>query len=219
MAALADFLPDVQPYCEGVPAPLAERAILHALREFCRRSGYWYDDETFEALTDESATGEYTLTLATGTELASVKTPIEHNDLPVPLVTEEWLTTNYSKDWRTLAGEQAKYFVMTAKTVVRLVPYPEVALADAIRVRKILRPALATPTIDDLLLTEWSEQIGYGAQSRLKQDTGKPWADPQGAQTKFAQFEDAIHKAKSMAIAGRQDRTFQRQRRTVGRYF
>lgn len=219
MATLEDFLPDVLPHCAGVPAPLAERAVLHALREFCTRSGYLRATATFETVTDESATGEYTLAPVAGLEVASVVTPIEHGTVQPRLVTEEWLAVNYRSDWRTVTGDEARYFVAPAKTVVRLVPYPTTAVAGDLRVSYVVRPALTSPTIDDLLLEEWSEAIGWGAQARLKMEGNKPWSDANGAAAKLEMFADAVDKAFSMGLAGQQDRKFQRQRRVTGHYF
>lgn len=218
-ATLSDFLPDVLPWCEGVPAVLAERAILHALREFCTESGYWRATQTFETVTDESGTGEYTLTIAAGQDLASVVTPLEQGNAQPVLKTEEWLATNFRADWRTVTGDEAKYFVMPSKTTVRLVPYPTVAVAGGLRVQHVLRPALITPSIDDLLHAEWSEQIGWGAQARIKADVNQAWSDAAGAEAKRAMFEDAIDKAFSHGLAGQQSRKFQRGRRVQGHYF
>ena len=219
MATLADFLPDVQPHCDGVPIPVAERAVLHAAREFCSKSGYWREDELFETVTDESATGEYTLTPAAGTELATVVTPIMHASKPVYLKNEEWLTENYRETWRALTGEQAQFFTMTAKTVVRLVPYPLTAVANDLRVTKILRPSLTSPVVDATVLADFSEQIGFGAIARLKAMPGKTWTDLDTVDAYLARFEDGISEAKSRAIAKWQDRTHQRGRRTQGLYF
>ncbi|MCP5230900.1 MAG: hypothetical protein H6948_02200 [Zoogloeaceae bacterium] len=219
MADLADFLPDVLPWCVGVSAPLAERAVLHAAREFCEYTGWWRSDELFTTVTDESATGEYALTLATGTALVSVLNPIWHASVPVYLKPAAWLTENYTKDWRTKTGEQADFFTMTAKATVRLVPYPTTAVADDLRVTKILKPALTSPTVDDTVLDDWSEAIGWGAVARLKAQPGQAWSDQNDAAAKLLLFEEAKQKAKSKAVADWQDRNFQRNRRVAGHHF
>lgn len=219
MATLADFLPDVQPYCDGVPIPIAERAILHAAREFCSKSGYWRDDQLFDTVTDESSTGAYTLTLAAGRELVSLVTPIYHGSKQVYLKNEEWLSADYAEDWRTQTGETALFFTMSAKTIVRLVPYPTVAVVDDLRVTRILRPSLVSPTVDDTVLGDWSEQIGWGALARLKAMPERQWTDLTTADGYLEQFQNACNEGQSRAIAKWQDRRFQRQRTTVGRYF
>ena len=219
MADLADFLPDVQPFCAGVPVPIAERAILHATREFCEESGWWRSEQTFTTVTDESGTGEYTLTLASGQNLVSVITPIHHSNYPVTLKTEEWLTEQYALDWRTKTAEQAKHFTMSSKVIVRLVPYPTVAVANDLRVWKILKPALTSPTVDDTIRDDWSEQIGLGALARLNMQIGQPWGDANLAAVRYAQFREAVREAKAKAVAKWQDRRHQKQRRTVGHHF
>ena len=219
MAELADFLPDVLPWCPGVSVPLAERAVLHAVREFCEYSGWWRATELFETVTDESATGEYALTLAAGTQLVSVQNPVEHGGAQVFLKSEAWLAENYSKDWRTQTAEQARFFTMTDKTTVRLVPYPTTAVADDLRVVKILKPALTAPTVDDTVLEDWSEAVGWGAVARLKAQPNVAWTDQKDAAAKLLLFEDAKQKAKSKAIAAWQDRNFQRNRRVSGHHF
>ena len=219
MAAIEDFLPDVQPYCKGVPASLAERALLHAARAFCSTSGYWRASQRFTTVTDESASGEYTLTLAPGTELVSVMNPVYHSDTPIFLKSEAWLSRNYAENWRTLAGQQARHFTMAAKAVVRLVPYPTAAVSDDLRVPFVLRPALTAPTIDTTVQDEWSEQIGWGAIARLKAMPDEQWSDEQGAVMYAAKFEEAKNEGQSRAIAMWQDRRFQRERTTMGHYF
>ena len=219
MATLADFLPDVQPHCDGVPIAVAERMILHAVREFCSKSGYWRDDQLFTTVTDESATGAYTLTLAAGTELVSVVTPILHGNKPVTLQNEEWLTEYYAEDWRTQTGETATFFTMSAKTIVRLVPYPTVAVADDLRVTRILRPSLASPTVDDTVHADWCEQIGWGALARLKAMPERQWTDLTTADAYLEMFKDACNDGQSRAIAKWQDRRFQRKRTVAGHQF
>ena len=115
MAALSAFLPDVEPHCQKVPIPTAERAILHAAREFCEKSGYWRVEQLFTTVTDESATGQYTLTFTAGSELVSVVNPIYHGKEEVYLKSEQWLYANYTKEWRTRTGQQADYFIMPSK--------------------------------------------------------------------------------------------------------
>lgn len=219
MAELADFLPDVEPFCEMVPAPIAERAILHACREFCDKSGYWHEDQLFATVTDESGTGEYTLTFAAGTELSSLRNPIHHGNQEVFLKSPEWLSTNFADDWRTKTNEKATYFTMTSKVIVRLVGYPTVAVTNDLRVTKILRPSLTAPTVDNTLAGDWSEAIGWGAIARIKATPNKPYTDLRVVDAYIAAFNDACDRAQSKAIAMWQDRRHQRQRRAAGSYF
>lgn len=219
MADIADFLPDVLPYCPGVPDPLAERAILHAVREFCSDSGYWRGEQLFDTVTDATGTGEYTLTLAAGTDLVSVVTPIEHGVNQVHLKTEEWLRDNYAFDWRTRTNENAAYFTMKAKTIIRLVPYPTVAVVDGLRVATILGPSLIAPTVDNDVRDDWSEQIGWGALARLKAQPGQEWSDAPGSAMYRAQFDLAKDDAFTLGLAKWQSRRFQRNRTTRGYYF
>lgn len=193
--------------------------ILHAVREFCSKSGYWRDDQLFTTVTGASGTGEYTLTMAAGTELVSVVTPILHGNKPVSLRNEEWLTANYAEDWRTQTAEKATYFTMKSKAIVRLVPYPTVAVVDDLRVTRILRPSLVSPTVDDTVQADWSEQIGWGALARLKAMPERQWTDLTTADAYLEMFREACDEGQSRAIAKWQDRRFQRQRTTVGRYF
>jgi len=219
MATLEDFLPDVQPYCQGVPIPTAERAVLHALREFCAKSAYWREDETFTTVTDETGTGEYTVTLDAGTELASLLIPITHSDIPIYLKNEVWLTENYAPDWRARTAEQARYFTMSAPDIIRLVPYPTAAVTDDLRVTKILQPALNAPTVDDVVL-DYIEGIAMGAVARLMKMPNQEWTDQRGtsADAMMVAFNDACDDAKSIAIAKWQDRSHQRPRRVKGHY-
>ena len=220
MATLEDFLPDVQPYCPGVPIPTAERAVLHALREFCTISAYWREDQTFTTVTGASGTGEYTVTLAAGSDMASLLIPITHKNNPVYLKNEVWLTENHAKDWRTRTGEQAKYFTMSAPTIVRLVPYPTIAVVGDLRITKILWPTLTSPLIDDIVL-DYAEEISKGASARLMMMPGQQWTDERGlrAASLMLAFKEGCDDAKSKAIAKWQDRSHQRTRRTRGHFF
>lgn len=220
MATLEDFLPDVQPLCPGVPIPTAERAVLHAVREFCSISAYWQEEQTFTTVTDASGTGEYTVTLTAGSDLVSLLIPITHKTNPVYLKNEVWLTENYATDWRTRTGEQAGYFTMASPIIVRLVPYPTVAVAGDLRLVKILWPALTSPIISDVVL-DYIEAIGQGAAARLMMMPGQPWTDERGTRATMLMgaFGKACDDAKSLAIAKWQDRSHQRTRRTTGRYF
>jgi len=75
MADIVDFLPQVIQECPGCPDPTAELAILNTLREICADTGYWREEQIFSLVTDESATGEYTLTVSEGQVLESVISP------------------------------------------------------------------------------------------------------------------------------------------------
>ncbi|MBX9609692.1 MAG: hypothetical protein K2Y51_26015 [Gammaproteobacteria bacterium] len=217
MATLEDFLPDVLPHCPGAPIPVAERQLLHAIRDFCARSSYWRADQLFTTVTDEVAAGEYQVAPPAGAYLASVLIPIEHAGEPLFLRTPEWLAENYSTQWRTATGAPA-YFTMTTPTRVRLVPYPTVAVTNDLRVTQILQPALSSPTLDDVLL-DYVEAIGQGAAARLKMMPDQQWTNEQVGVALGALFEEAIEEAKSMAIAKWQDRRHQRKRKTMGYYF
>lgn len=220
MPVPADFLPDVLPFVQGCPTALAERAILHSVREFCEFSGIWWEDQLIDTVTDEVTTGVYQLAAATaGAEILSVKDPIYHQDQTALLKTPEWLQENYASDWRTKTSTRAKYYTMPTKTRLQLVPYPTVAGVADLRVTLLLRPALVSPYIGQLVLDEYSESISWGARARLKNDPSQDWFDKGSTVELIARFEQAKDRAKSLAKAMGQDRRHQDKRTTRGYHF
>lgn len=223
MATPADFLPDVLVYFDALPALQAERAILHAAREFCEVSGYWREDVTFAAVTGEydypNYPGVYALTVPTGAELHTVITPAYHDGQPVHLQSAEYLSRRYDTQWLTRTGTRARFMVALPSNRVRFVPYPTDADGTEITVTIVLRPAIANTLISDEVHARFAEQISVGARARLRDEPGTPYYEPRIALALRQRFEDYMADAKALAIADRQDRRHQRDKRTRSSHF
>jgi len=219
MATLTGLLPQVLPECPGVPRPVALNAVRNAAREFCERSLYWQADHApITTVTDESGTGEYTLTMPTGAQLVSVLDPIHHNNYPVYQKTERWLEEN-QVTWRTKVGDQANWWHYAGVNIVRLVPYPTTAQTNSLLISMALKPDTTSDELDDRTNNDWYEHIASGAKARLMLMPNKQWSDEKLAEINLAIFNQGISDAFSKAISGFQNQKADRNNRGKAHFF
>lgn len=193
------FLKEVMPYCPDVMEAVALNAILNSAIEFCRLSTIHRIDMTAIAGVDGQA--EYTITVPSDTQLASI-VQLNYGGIPLVAKASEELASYYSyQDWTTVEGQPRGYTQITPGTVT-LVPIPTEDLAGAITGRIALMPTRSATTIYDELYNTYIEDIAMGARSRLHYTPGTTYFDMTLAEICRTKYMNGIDSARIRANKG-----------------
>lgn len=204
---LTDFVNDVALYNTGCPQPVILRAVREALRTFCQDSTAYR--KTLSNLDMAYASGLYTITIPTGTQILSVISPMalygsyvgtdgltySYDNITIQGTNPEWLDIRYP-EWRGAVGNQPAFFVMQSNNSFILTPDSGVSQTANLKVTLILEPDRTTATFDDEIGTRFFDAIIAGANVPLMLMANADWANPQLAQIYKAKFDDGIQKAK-----------------------
>jgi hypothetical protein len=193
------FLREVVTYCPDAMELVALNAIVNACIEFCRVSTIHRIDMT--ALDGVAGQEEYTITVPTDTQLATV-IQLSYNGLKLVPKSMEELTAYYRyEDWDTIQGQPA-FFTQITPGAVRLVPYPDTNATGALTGRISLMPTRSATTVYDELYNRYFEDIALGARSRLHYTPATSYYDPAMAEQCKMRFDNAKNNALSRANKG-----------------
>lgn len=199
MACTADtdrLLPDVLMHAPAAPEPMALRMICDAAREFCRRTRLWRDRDEFTL-----SSGDYERVC--GCENADV-IEIEWAELAgitLEPVTGEWLDEEcpgWTED--TEIQQQAKWVTQLYPNTIRCVPRS----AGLLKLRLVLEPSRAAPTLPSFLVDQHGALIGKGAAAMLLGLSGQPFSNPSKGLELRADFEAGLNRAHITASKGQQ---------------
>lgn len=199
MTAYTAFLPQVMPYVKDCPQVIVEDAIRNAAIEFCEESYIWKQD--LSAISTVSGTNEYTITLPTGTSLVNIDSCWFSNRFLIPKASDELARLFRLSDWRTAEGDPVYYLRDTPDKII-VVPTPQTASSDAIKIRGVLAPSRTSTTVEDFIYNEYLEVIAAGARARLYAIPGQPFSDMTLAMLNRRDFAAGISKAKIQANKG-----------------
>lgn len=190
------FLKEVVPYCPDVMEAVALNAVLNSAIEFCRLSTIHRIDMT--AINGVDGQSEYTITVPTDTQLASI-IQLNYNGIPLVAKAVEELASYYSyQDWTTVEGQPRGYVQITPGTLT-LVPLPTEDLTAGITGRIALMPTRSATTIHDELYNTYLEDIAMGARCRLHYTPGTTYFDMTLAEYCRAKYMNGIESAKIRA--------------------
>ena len=199
-ALFDDVLPDVP----GAPQVFATAAIQDAAIEFFERAKCWSEES--DAISVVANTKEYAFAKSS---LSTGVTPqvVEFRQVfwkgaeidPVSIQDAE----RGHQNWMTLAGAQPVEYTSLKPNYVRLIPYPNVSVSNALTMNCTLRPTTTSTGIEDYLLEEYRDAIAAGAKAKLLSSPGKPFTDLQSALMYRSEFEEAIADHQRKAQLGR----------------
>lgn len=213
MGNFTDFFPEVLPEVVGCATPLALNAIRNAVIEFCNRTLVWdYDIPAIDIVAD---THTYTLTVPANTMISTLM-DVRDNGSPVNSKSPDALkaawpligarlshgTVITPDDWQQYASETAEFYHQPARNSIRLIGIPTTAKTAGLVIKAALRPTRAAVTLDDRILDEYWEQIGFGAKGRLMAMPKQAWSDTDMAAYYLAKFEAAISEAEGRVLRG-----------------
>lgn len=195
--AYTSFLPQVVPEVPGCPLAVAEDAVREAAIEFCEKGWAWI--YTHPALTSVINVGTYAFTPPTGS-LVSRVLQAWYEKRQLVAKTADQLSELY-ENWTTQTGSP-QYTVQDNEESLIIVPMPTVGVADAIRMRVVLRPTRASTDIETRIYEYHLDAIAMGAKAKLMMMSDKPWANPKMAPAYMAIFEEKIDAARYKAQKG-----------------
>lgn len=191
-----DLVPELLLRAPDVPDVLAQRALLRATRELCRRALVWRDEVTIDLA---SATdNRYALLPPAGEVVDITRAELQDKHELLPAVPSQLV--HEDAQWRSRTGEP-RYYMRWGQDTVSF--YPQ-ATSGAVVMELALTPTVADTQLDDNFAQEWDEVIMDGALHRLLSMPNQPWADGNAAVFHFQRFEQAIDEARSRARDHRQ---------------
>lgn len=191
MKAWAEWFPDVMLVAPGCSDLLATAEISRAARTFFTDSRAWRAELESVALT----AGDKTVEIVPDDNTTAIVRVEEVGLGDEPLGD---MTDGVDSGWQDQVGTPVKFFQMTPG-VLRLVPYPDVALTDLLQPVVSLRPSDAATGIPDELFGTYREQIASGAKAAVLLMAAQPWANPDLGMAYSGAFREAIDLAKSRA--------------------
>jgi hypothetical protein len=189
--AYDNFLPEVLPYVPECPELVAINAIRNAVIEFCKKSAWLLNEQTFDLVALQR---DYQLTLPVETELVRVQ-DAWYDHVPLKPKGEDDLKRLYGLDWRVVTGRPA-YYTQLSPDTIRLCPAPLLDEAAAIDTMVVLTPTRASTSCDLTIYERWLEGIACGAKARLMSLPQQSFTDPQMAMANKAMFNTAIGEAR-----------------------
>ena len=203
----ARIVPLVAPEVLGCPTVMVRQQIVKAAVELCRSAKVWEGE--LDDITVVSDTRDYTLVAVIGTtgegeETVNITAPISEitevslDGAPLTGTTLPDLRYRY-EDWRSEIGTPELYLRMSP-TTLSLVPTP--TAGGTLGVMVTLRPDLASQTLEDFLVTEYSDILAAGAKYFLMVMLGQKWSNPAMAAYYQEQFYSSIGAASVAASGG-----------------
>jgi hypothetical protein len=190
---------DVRANIPEIPAFVATRQLLRAIREFCEETRAWRYSFDLDVTASESLYDLMSEAGLTNTELVDVVT-VKNTDGSTPVIpkTFKWLDDNLS-DWRSTTAENAHWYVLDSNNVIRLVYTPASTTSAKYHVRMALKPLLSSQAVSDVLENKYDEAFIHGALARLYFLPRKPWTDVNLGQYHRLKFENYWASAKAEA--------------------
>lgn len=185
-----DLAPIIAIDAIGAPTPLIVRKIAEAAHEFFRKTrGYTYT-QTLNPV--PANTKSVALTPPVGTVfIETVLVRLNGQTLPPPM------NLQLNGDWESIKGRPASY--LPAVGAIRLFPYPETQIDEALTIEFALAPLLTATSIDDSVGLANQDALIAGAKARVLSMPRKEWADPIAARSEELRFKELINERRLLA--------------------
>lgn len=216
MTAIDDFVPYVVPYAGGASHPVAKRAVVEAIDEFCRKTWYYRERLAAQRILDtDTVVGDFDaypnpITVNGAERYPIVQTKSEQYVIEAPtgmrpLVVVEVdaggtmlkpitsFTAADTSAWYDKDGASS-YFTRNPSRVTEIFPTPETP--DDIVVDVAFIPLHNASSVPDLLFTNFRQVICDGALSKLYAQSNQSYSDPKGAVYKNLAFTRGIAEAR-----------------------
>lgn len=198
MATYADLVRDVLPHVSGCPDVAVERALKHAVAEFCKRALCYRKSGVESSVAGQ---GDYTVPVPGGYELVKVlDVKLDGTRLAIQQISD--MHRSYD-DWQSDAVFTSPQFaVVKDPSTIQIVAPPLNDGTDNIEVYMALTPDITLDTFSIELADEFTEAFAFGAASRLQMMAAKPWYNPQGAQYCRDMFLQEVDRGKRIGTMG-----------------
>jgi hypothetical protein len=196
MALIDSYLIDIMPSVIGCPEQSATRAVIQAIREFCR------DTHTLrytQPITTVNNIPDYTLEPPTGYRVISVDRA-KFNGAKLT-ATNEAEMDRLVPGWADDSGDPTHYLLDGLSTIV-LYRKPNKMTINGLVVRQVLMVTDSATEIDDDFYDLYHDAITAGAKARLMAIPNKPWTDLALSAAFRDQFEQEMATARVRAAKG-----------------
>lgn len=178
---------------------MIDRVLIEVIREFCKYTRAWRTTVT-ETVT--ANTLEVTLTPPTDAEFVDV-VKASLDGYPLTKKTHTQLD-EIEPRWRTDVSSPSYVTEGDELNEILAVPQSGTTRTDLLVVRVAWKPTLLATTINDRLLSQYSEEIINGTLHKMFAMPGVPWADGPRSAFYGTLYTDQRDDAKTMATAGGQ---------------
>lgn len=192
---LEQLIPLMAMRLPGCPDEVMTQGLRDAWRMFCQRSDWWrpaidislVEGETNYALNLPAASHIKRMAFVGLRQQADIDNNLDGAELP-------------DAAYRLAQDDQ------TGDYTISILWTPAVDATNALRVRPILVPKLATPEpVADWVIERWGDGLVAGTVATLAAMRGKPWSSAQTAGLAQLDFEREVSRARRQNIAGFSD--------------
>lgn len=201
MATVAydSLLPDIIPMAPEAPDMLITKHIRASVVELCEKTSVYQIE--LDPISSVSGQYEYEFDAPAGTSVQKVLW-VTHDGRDLEPISSALLEQRKPK-WRTSEAATTgvpEFYVKQSSSAFWVVPPPSATVADAIRVRAILRPTHTSNSCEAEIMNDYRDTIINGALFRVLRTPGYGFTDYAGGQVYASlynsQLEDAERRAR-----------------------
>lgn len=210
---LSEFLPYVLPHAPGCPGIVAETYLRLAAIEFCERTRCWRKISEFQLSEDRTiAIAAPSYASIHEIEYASFSS---ENAPKTPLIPTQY--SDIGERYRGYLEQEGppRYVTQVNPDSVTVFPLAPGTLEVSMFLKPRMGETFSASSADDpiqgeyniapdFLLTQWGQQIAWGALSKVLMQPQTRWTDPQAAGFYLQKFERACDRNFSHGIRGQQ---------------
>ena len=200
MTSLTEFLRFLFPLVPSASEPSAINALRQAAIDLCTTSSMWVVE--LDPMTAIAGVAEYELEMPSSTRLNLVMSASYDGRIIKPRSHDELDKMYVAEDWLEVTGTPT-YYTQFDDVSIRLVPYPNVTLANGIKVRVTLTPTMDATEVLDELFSGFARDIAYGAAATLLSEQDREYSDKNKSAMYARMFKSAIDSATIMANRSR----------------
>jgi len=202
---LDDFPELIAPEVLGCPTMTIDRAVIDAIRDFCRRTDVWRVKDT-QILSAGVSDYELTGSLPTGVDIVRILNVMVDGQYLQNLGANLYHNP-FSESWGKAHGTYTFVFNDDARNVVRLGTAPETKISRGLVVEASLMPQkdIKNAGIDSSLLDRWYEPIVMKAKCLLYMQPGVAWSNVDLGAYHFSLYNQSTARAQT---EGRKEYSF-----------
>lgn len=159
------FHEEVIPRAPGAPVGIVNKAIRDACIEFCERTKFHQRTLGPLVLAAQDPSVEL-ITLPEQTEIVDVRYAYLFDGQELEPAGEDMLVRELGPAWETRKGTP-RYYHIENESAIRLIPYPEEVMDNALTLRVSLRPTADSTGIEAFIARRYKFALGRGALAYL----------------------------------------------------
>lgn len=192
-----NFLPSVMPYVRDCPELVLLQAIRRTFHEFCTESLVWRSE--MDAVDIRADVASYALEAPVGCEPVMVM-QAWYAGRALRAYSQDELHAMYGSDWRTQRGNPAGFVHIMYTSEIRLVPTPDAAMTDGLKIVLAVAPTLTAQSAESFLISRYEAVLIDGVRGRLLSMPNQPFTDDKQAVACMVRFRSGIAHAAQDAI-------------------